>query len=136
MKIFLDTNIIVDSVIQRKNSETVEKILNLYGIDDLRFYMSTLTAPTVIYVTRHECSQKEALERLLTLQSRIAMLSVSGHDAYRALKGAYPDYEDGLQMLCAEEKGCDAIITTNKSHFQGYTYIPVFTPEEFLEACL
>ena len=51
------------------------------------------------------------------------------HDA---LKCKSPDFEDSLQIMCAEEKGCDVILTNNVTHFRDYTDIPVLTPAEFL----
>ena len=52
---------------------------------------------------------------------------------YDALRSDCPDFEDALQIACAEADNCDFILTSNIRHFQRYTRIPVYTPAEFLE---
>ena len=46
-----------------------------------------------------------------------------------------PDFEDSLQIMCAEEKLCDVIVTDNAGHFRDFTDIPVLTPADFLAQC-
>ena len=49
-----------------------------------------------------------------------------------AVRSGHPDFEDAMQIACAEYELCDAIITRNKKHFEPYTDIPVYTPEELI----
>jgi len=43
----------------------------------------------------------------------------------------WPDYEDGLQYVCAQSNSCDIIITTNSSDFFS-SRIPVLDPFNFI----
>ena len=52
---------------------------------------------------------------------------------YEGLKSACPDFEDAMQISCAESVDCNYIITRNKKDFGAYTDIPVYTPKEFLK---
>lgn len=61
------------------------------------------------------------------------ILQMNDFQVYQALKNQTPDFEDALQIACADLEVCDFIITNNKKHFEGFTYIPVFTPDEFIE---
>ena len=52
---------------------------------------------------------------------------------YNALRLAGPDFEDSLQIACAKAASCDVIVTRNLKHYKDVP-IPVFTPEDFLNA--
>lgn len=52
---------------------------------------------------------------------------------YNALKSDCPDFEDALQIYCADDGNCDVIVTRDKKHFDAYTDIPVYTPKEFIK---
>ena len=52
---------------------------------------------------------------------------------YDALRSDNPDFEDALQISCADYGNCDVIVTRDTKHFDAYTDIPVYTPKEFLD---
>ena len=60
------------------------------------------------------------------------ILPDSDMDVYSGIRSDNPDFEDAMQLCCADAGRVDAIITNNKKHFAPYTDIPVYTPDEFL----
>jgi hypothetical protein len=42
------------------------------------------------------------------------------------------NYPDAQILLIAEEHDSLIFITWNKKHFEGRTYIPIYTPKEYL----
>ena len=73
---------------------------------------------------------------LKSLMGIFNVLPMNDMQIYVAVRnGSSPDFEDNLQIMCAEYGGCDLVITDNVSHFRDHTDIPVLSPDEFLEHC-
>ena len=50
----------------------------------------------------------------------------------RALKSDCPDFEDALQIACAESNTVNILVTNNKKDFERFTDLPVYTSKEFV----
>lgn len=136
MKIFLDTNILLDLVQDRAGAPDARKIVDI-GKDNswVRLYASYLSMANIAYVLRKKPTEevKDCLTRLYKLVDILPMNDMQLMTAIRSCDSPY--FEDALQIMCAEEKGCELIITSNVSHFRPYTDIPVLSPAEFLAQC-
>lgn len=134
MKIFLDTNVILDWLLGREGAESSMKVLSYaHGKKYVREYTSLLSMTNIAYICRKTYPPSEIrtiLKKVLKHLSNV--LAMSDMVFYNALECKSPDFEDSLQIQCAEFEGCDVIITRNGSHFKSYTPLPVMTPEEFL----
>lgn len=133
MKIFLDTNVILDLILGREGEgfarEILEKRINK---DFERICISFLTVADTAFVIRK--MKTEEIKDILRNLSRICnILPMNDMQILDALKCKSPDFEDNLQIICAEYGECDVILTNNVRHFKDYTDIPVLTPEEFLK---
>ena len=133
MKIFLDTNILLDLVLDRTGADAARQIVGISKENAwTRLYVSYLSMANIAYVLRKRPAEevKDCLTRLYKLVDILPMNDMQLMTAIRSCD--CPDFEDALQIMCAEEKGCDVIITSNISHFRPYTDIPVLSPAEFL----
>lgn len=136
MKIYLDTNVILDTIQDRAGKEDAERIMQMADDDNsIRCYTSFLTMANTAYVLRKGRTKEQIISLLRESSSKCNVLSMYDTHFYSALKIDSPDFEDALQIACAESKECDVIITHDTKHFRGYTCIPVYTPEEFLMKC-
>ena len=138
MKIFIDTNIALDYMQGRKNPEQVELFLSSVKKDtDNRTYVSYLTMANAAYILRKQYSSTELNILFRTFTSGCNVLPMNDMQLYEALRSANPspDFEDNLQIMCAESGGCDVIVTHNIDHFRPYTDIPAITPEDFISHC-
>lgn len=133
IKIFLDTNIIADWLFGREGEGLAEELLNIGNKPFSAVYTSVLSMSNLAYLSRRGHDSKYVLAQMNKVSAYCNILNDG--DFYSALKNGSPDFEDALQISCAESKDCDVIITHNIKHFRGYTYIPVYTPEEFLSKC-
>ena len=59
---------------------------------------------------------------------------MSDFSIFDALESPCPDFEDALQISCAEMKECDFLLSSNLRHFQGNTWITVLSAEQFIKA--
>ncbi len=136
MKVFLDTNVLLDLVQDRAGATDTRKILGI-GSENawVRMYTSYLSMANLAYVLRKKPMEevKECLTRLCRLVNILPMNDMQLMTAIRSCDS--PDFEDSLQIMCAEDKGCDVIVTGNPSHFRDFTDIPVLSPSDYLAQC-
>ncbi len=132
-KIFLDTNVLLDALLPgRPSAEASRKILAV-GNEETRLYFSSLSVANLAYVLRKNLGKDRAVDIIGMLFKRFYVLPVIDMDIYNALRSGCPDFEDAMQISCADFGNCDCIVTNNIRHFRGYAALPVFTPEEFLD---
>lgn len=134
-KIFLDTNIIIDFVQKREGEVYVRQILDYANSGEWRrLYVSYLSMANMAFILRKSgLSFVKETER--DTMKWCNVLPSGDMQIMSAMKSGSPDFEDALQIACAEEKDCDLIITRNPDHFRDYTEIPVLSPEEFVRHC-
>ena len=133
MRVFLDTNVILDAIVRRDDPGLTENATLIFSLGETKvvdLYMSVLSIPTVAYVLKNmTASAKRGIIRDLT--SFISVLpSLPGHVS-SILEGGLPDIEDALQVQSALEGPCDLIVTRNNKDFAA-SPIPVISPEDFL----
>lgn len=133
MKVFLDTNVVLDGILPgRKFEKESEILMNLGEEEDIRLRVASISLPTIVYCTRKDLSREEILARIQNINRKWNVLSIGGGEVYLAMKSSCPDFEDALQIAAAELDS-DVIITGDVKHFKPYTSLPVFTPAEFLD---
>lgn len=131
-KLFIDTNVILNFILRREGWEYVGQLIDLSIRQELRCYCSYLSVADIAYIVR-KSSGAEGVRRIIKeLLSWCEVLSPSSQDISTAIKLRHPDFEDALQILCAEMKGCDAIITRNLKHFEACTEIPAICCEALI----
>ena len=137
MKIFLDTNVILDIYFPERQGKQNALLILQVGNKPLssRTYVSSLTIANSHYILRKAQGAEQALCCIKELFETCKIAKVDDFAVYHALRSGSPDFEDALQIASAESNACDVIVTHDKKHYSGYTVIPVYTPEEFLAHC-
>lgn len=133
MRLFLYTNIVVDSVKFRE--PYVYEAMPIFQMGDAgvhQLLISDLTFANVAYLAkRGGMTLSQLYELLIDLRSHIHVVVV-GQDCVDAALHLRPkDFEDALQYFAAKQANADYIITRNKKDF-GFSDIPVLEPSEFL----
>lgn len=134
MKIMVDTNIILDILLQR------EPFLqdSLHALDeaiirDYRCLMSVSAATDVYYCLRKAVHSEERAHRLLKRVSTFAhFTSVYEVDLEKALESEISDFEDALVDTVAFRENCDLILTRNTADF-SLSKVEAVTPVTFLK---
>ena len=135
MKIFLDTNVLIDIIEHRSGEQAACTIVERYvGAYD-RVCVSYLSLANIIYILRKQYTESQMRMILGTINSCMTVISGLAQHFYDIQKVAGSDLEDCLQILCAEYEQCDVILTRNVKDYIGLTRLPVMTPEEFLGYC-
>ena len=129
MKALIDTNVILDVLCSRKSFVKFSSIVWKYcEVSRIKGYISALSVPDIVYILRKELKTKQVIDTLFLIFN-VADLRVSDLKKAGAMKSG--DYEDALQMICAERIRADYIVTRNTSDFAG-SRVPVITPYELV----
>ena len=132
MKLFLDTNVVVDAV--KFCEPFVRAILPVFQMAECgihQLFISDLTFANVAYLTRKGLPLLEWYGLLCELRSTVQVVTVGEACIDAALRLQAKDFEDALQYFSARQAGADCILTRNKQDFP-FPDIQVWTPEEFL----
>lgn len=134
MKVFIDTNVMLDFLGEREPFYiSAAKIATLADKGKIEMIASALSYATVSYfLTKFEGidKTKDKLRKFKVI-SQICELDEKLID--KGLNSNFSDYEDSLQYFSALRYECDLIITRNVKDFSE-SMIPVLTPDEFLNS--
>lgn len=128
---FVDTNILVDLVADRRpySKHAVQLFQQAEG-GAVRLYTSSHSLATTHYLLKKYLDENQLREVLHHLLEVLQIIAVDENIIKRSLRSAHPDFEDAIQMLCAESVGqMDAIFTRNVRDFKN-GLIPAINPDE------
>lgn len=132
IKVFIDTNILLDYYLNRDGADAAELLFRNAMTGKINLFASTLTFATFAYIIKRGNSIESVYTLLNEVEKRIYALSMDRHQLRNAIDHPCKDFEDMLQYQCAVAGGCDVIITNNKKDFAEYCQLPLYTAEEFL----
>lgn len=137
MRVFLDTNVLLDSIVERENPQfglDADAILKAGKNGTLELCMSVLSIPTIAYVVKHVTKDaKKTLIRNLT--SIVEVLPALSEHVQTMLDGPMNDIEDALQLESAKSGACDLIVTRDVPDFES-SDLPAITPSDLLSRIL
>lgn len=133
MKVFLDTNIFIDILLDRQPfSKESAKIYKLCENALLDGYVAPITINNIYYICRKAKHIDIIKEYLLDISTFFTVAQFNSESIRKAnnLKGN--DYEDALQCAMAQQAGCEYLVTRNVKDFKHMNTVKVVTPEAFL----
>lgn len=131
-RIFLDTNVLETLAEGRTGYEHVQRLLQM-GIDgNVENCASILTFANMNYLLQKRIGKVETERVLKSFSKMLSLLSMDRDQFDAAFKLEGNDFEDRLQIACAEAYMCNYIITENIRDFSG-TRIPAYTPMQFFD---
>ena len=143
MRIFCDTNIIVEWVTQRQFSKPIAQILATHETGNT-FFISSGSFYTIAYIIDRYLKQKglqdpertdEARKILKSLLTVLEIADMHKPSFLSSLDNVrITDLEDGFQYACAQSCGADLLLTINIKDFKEMEHqaLPIMTPMEFL----
>lgn len=132
MKIFIDTNILIDFLLTREPFyEAASKIMKECAKKKFIGYITFHSISNLWYILR---KVPEDIRRkwMIDICGFLEVASISHDEVVQAIKRKeFKDFEDCLQDACAKKVGAEYIITRNTEDFKQAD-ITVITPEEFI----
>lgn len=130
-RVFLDTNVIIDLILEREGVDDAADILQLGEDGKIELVVSFLTMANTAYIARKGHTQEQLYAIMADLSAMFRTLYMDEKQLRQALEQPATDLEDMLQYQCAKANLCDVIVTRNTKHF-AFAEIPVLTPAVFL----
>lgn len=131
MKVFLDTNIIIDLYSQRENHYiAASQIFDLAVRGEIEIVVSSTTFVNAFFLLKDYYTAEELYETLENLSSICIISSVNEAMVKEALRMRAKDFEDSVQLLSSKNIPVDVIVTRDK-HFKNYD-ANIMKPDAFL----
>ena len=148
MRYLIDTNVILELVLQREQVEVAEKLISHLRNEQHDLFMTAGGFYGMIYTIDNylrKVMNQINPERTETLRSIMIlilnMFEVAEHDKQSLLQGItddnFSDLEDSCQYQAAKKIGCHYFLTFNIKDYQGDdNTIMVLTPQQYMDITL
>ena len=132
MKIFLDSDVILDFLTARKPYlHEIKTIMDKGVKKELKLFTSSLIIANIHYFISKTENAKQALIKIKKLSSFIKILNVGEKEILESIHSKFKDFEDSIQNSCAINSNMDLILTRNIKDFKT-SKLSILTPREFL----
>jgi predicted nucleic acid-binding protein len=130
-KIFIDTNIIIDLIADRRPfSKYAIALFKKAEEKKVHLYSSSHSIATTHYLLKKYMDEKALREVLYNLLDYLTVIAVDVAVLKKGLRSRHKDFEDAIQIICASsEDKIDMIVTRNTKDYK-FSEIPVLTPDE------
>lgn len=131
IKIFLDTNILVDLIADRKPfSKHAIEIFKNAELKKAELFTSSHSIATTHYLLKKYVDEKTLRSIMLNLLELVQVIHVDLDITKKSLLSNHKDFEDAIQILCASSiSNMNYIVTRNIKEFKT-SEIEVLTPDE------
>ena len=131
MRVFLDTNVILDLIQRRVGYDDAALIMQKSENGEYSLFTSSLSMVNIAYILRKYYRGESLYHLLEELGDIIDVITVSSEAYHKALQSRALDFEDAIQLFSAIESDMDCIVTRNTQDFI-FDKLPIYTPFDFL----
>lgn len=132
MRILVDTNVLLDVLCNRKEFVGMSaKVWKCCETKIAEGHISALSVPNIVYILRKELDAKKTKEIIDRIGLIFTIDDLKADDIKKAAALEYSDFEDTLQIICAERIKADYIVTRNINDFSDSS-IPAVSPRDFI----
>lgn len=132
MQIMVDTNVVLDVLLNRTAHVNESAAVLKAASDDIQEFISASAITDIYYIAQKELKKTSLTKQLIrNLLQIVHVSSVSEVDIWAALDSGWEDFEDAVQNSVAEHHRFDSIITRNTSDYSN-SALSVMTPQEFV----
>jgi len=130
--IFVDSDILID-VFSRRDPfyETSAIFLTLAENKEFQIFTSPLVIANVHYVLEKFSNRETARNAIRKIRTFVNIVDMNQKIVDRALNSSFPDFEDALQIVSAENAVMDLIVTRNIEDYKN-SNLSVLKPAEVI----
>ena len=135
MKVFIDTNILLDVFLERKPQ--FDSSVSLWGLAESRRiegFISAISFNNIHYIIRKYRGKDCAQRAVEVLNANFSIVPLVQDIIGKAIMAKLPDFEDSIQFFSALSIDADCIVTWNIKDFPS-SILPVYPPDSFLNEC-
>ena len=133
MKLFLDTNVIIDFLGRREPfAADIAQVFVLAEKGHVVLYASAISFSTCYYILRRRFGTRDTARLAVNNLERLVFVAPATQAIIRrAIDSSFEDFEDGIQNYCAVNVPVDFIISRNVKDIVS-SEISVIEPGDFL----
>lgn len=135
MRLFLDTNVLLDSLARRHPfDKSADALLMLGFLGECELWIGASQLTDIFYLLTTgptKVSPDNAKDALRSLLKAVNLSGLTSREVEAALASSWMDFEDACLYQCARRIRADAIVTRNKTDF-SHSRIPTTNCEELL----
>jgi predicted nucleic acid-binding protein len=132
MKILLDTNIVLDLLLERDVfGELAKKIFIKVEKGEIDGYLCPTTITTIYYLLNRHLTKKDCNEAIKSLLNMFFITKIDKKILIESLDNSGVDFEDSVIYTSADFENIDIIITRDKKGFHN-SKVKILPPNEFL----
>lgn len=135
MRILLDTNIVLDFLLEREPFlHDADRVFQAIENNQLVGYISATTVTNIFYIARKQTrSVEQAREIVAETLTAAVICPVDRAVLEAAFALGLTDFEDAVQIACAINQGLDAIVTRDQQGFRN-SPIPALTVADLFQS--
>lgn len=133
MRVLIDTNVLLDFLLQRELFfQDAERLFQAIDSGQSVGYVTATTLTDIFYIARrHKRSIEQARQAVSETLTAMEICPVNRGVLEVAFSSGLADYEDAIQVACAVAQGLDAILTRDSQGFLNSS-VPVLSVQECL----
>jgi predicted nucleic acid-binding protein len=134
VRVLIDTNIVLDFLLQREPFfQDAELLFQAIGAGQLIGYVTATTLTDIFYISRkHTRSIEQARQAVSATLTVMVICPIDRTVLESAFNSGLVDFEDAVQIFGAVAQGLDAILTRDNKGFLS-SPIPVFSIQDLLQ---
>lgn len=130
MKLLLDTNVVLDLLLERERwFDQASALLDAIEAGRVESFLTATSLTTIAYFARKERSAEEARRLVRICLDQFSLIDVDRKVVEDAYQLAGRDFEDDIQIACAIRHSLDAIVTRDEGGGFDASPVRVFRPE-------
>ena len=131
-EVFFDTNVVLDVLLAREPwREAAERLWRACDEGRATGYLAATTLTNIFYVARKQKNATEARAAIALLLEAFDVVAVDRLVIAAALALNGPDFEDDVQIACAQAVAADVIVTRDPAGFARAAPTRVAGPAEW-----
>lgn len=134
MRVLLDTNIILDALMERAPFDVEAKELLIRAQNNEMTCLFTANAAADIFYLYSKARTAQTAKAVLNfLLTQYGVVSVTQEDCINALSLEIDDFEDALVAACAQKTNADYIVTRDKKFLNYNSLVKLITPKDLIK---
>ena len=129
MRIFIDTNILLNAFLDRDDSVSSQIIAHLLE-KKYEIYLNAISIINIDYILKKEFKRERRKEIVQFLIDHFYLVSTDRKVFQYALDSNFIDFEDSVQYFSSKSISADLILSDDKKGFED-SVIPIFKAKDF-----
>lgn len=131
MKVFVDSDVILDVILVREEFIFSQKLLDLLLTKKIAMLTSPIVFTNSYYIIRKLKGKDKALLALKKMRKLFRVCILNERTIDKALKSDFKDFEDAIQYYSALDAKVNYLVTRNKSDYSVGGAL-IVSPQELL----